>query len=480
MAFTHGVYIEEQDPRKLPLQAESGLQVVIGLAPINMATGGGEPTAPKLIKTLEQAKTELGYSAGVDWDDYTLCQSAYMSFEMAGIGPVVYINALDPARHKEAIAESEMQIAGGYLLPEDKGIIPASVTVKSTTGADSYTAGKDYQTEFLSDGTMRIKIIPTGTIPTSAASLKVGYNKLDVTAVTDQDMANAVRRVREVYPRFQMVPGLLLCPVYSRKPMIAGALLDETYRLNGMFNCSALVDMESDAADTEDSLLADKKAAGLKAARAIPCYPNVQAANGKKVAMSALIGAVAARTDAENGDVPYVSPSNKAVDILGMVYDDDEEMVSDIEKANWLNSLGIVTCLNFQGWKTWGNRTGFFVYGDTEYEQRPEDVFIPVRRMFDWWGNSFILNYFSKVDDPMNRRLIEAVVDEENMRANGFKARFQIAEAVISFEDADNPTSDLVKGIIRFRMKLAPYTPAETIVNMLEFDADALAANIRG
>lgn len=480
MAFTHGVYIEEQAPRRLPLQAESGLQVVVGLAPINMADSGGDPTAPKLVKTLEQAKAELGYSDQIDWDTYTICQSVFVSFETAGIGPVVYINALDPSKHKETVEESEITIQGGYLLLRDFGILPSSLTVKSTTGVDSYAAGKDYQTEFLSDGSMRIRILSGGTIPSSASSLKVGYDKLDPTAVTDQDITAAVRKVREVYPRFQMVPGLLLAPMHSRKPMVAAALLGETYRLNGMFNCSALADMESDATDTEESLLAAKKEAGLKAVRAIPCYPNVLASNGKKVAMSALIGAVASRTDAENGDVPYVSPSNKAVDILGMAYDDGEEMVSDIEKANWLNSLGIVTCLNFQGWKTWGNRTGFFVYGDTEYEQRPEDVFIPVRRMFDWWGNSFILNYFSKVDDPMNRRLIEAVVDEENMRANGFKARFQIAEAVISFEDADNPTSDLVKGIIRFRMRLAPYTPAETIVNMLEFDADALTAAIKG
>ena len=53
--------------------------------------------------------------------------------------------------------------------------------------------------------------------------------------------------------------------------------------------------------------------------------------------------------------------------------------------------------------------------------------------MFDWWGNSFIQTYFQQVDDPMNTRLIEALVDSENIRANGYKAKQQIADAKIEF-----------------------------------------------
>jgi phage tail sheath protein FI len=94
--------------------------------------------------------------------------------------------------------------------------------------------------------------------------------------------------------------------------------------------------------------------------------------------------------------------------------------------------------------------------------------------MFDWWGNTFILTYFQKVDSPLNKRLIEAVVDSENIRANGFKARYQIADAYIEYSVAENPVTDLLNGKITFHQYLTPFPPAETIMNVLEFDPVAL------
>ena len=100
--------------------------------------------------------------------------------------------------------------------------------------------------------------------------------------------------------------------------------------------------------------------------------------------------------------------------------------------------------------------------------------------MFDWWGNSFILTYFQKVDDPLNFRLIESVVDSENIRANGYKARFQIADARIEFVPEENPQTDLLNGTIKFNQYLTPFPPAETIINTLEFDPQALADSLTG
>jgi phage tail sheath protein FI len=100
--------------------------------------------------------------------------------------------------------------------------------------------------------------------------------------------------------------------------------------------------------------------------------------------------------------------------------------------------------------------------------------------MFDWWGNSFILTYFQKVDNPMNIRLIESIVDSENIRANGYRNRFQLADARIEFNISENPTTDLISGKIRFHQYLTPFPPAETIIDVLEFDADSLAASLGG
>jgi len=74
----------------------------------------------------------------------------------------------------------------------------------------------------------------------------------------------------------------------------------------------------------------------------------------------------------------------------------------------------------------------------------------------------------------MNRRLIDSIIDTENIRANGYKAKYQLADARIEFVSDDNPTTDLIDGKITFHQYLTPFPPAETIINVLEYDADAL------
>src|SRR5699024_7972750 len=93
-----------------------------------------------------------------------------------------------------------------------------------------------------------------------------------------------------------------------------------------------------------------------------------------------------------------------------------------------------------------------------------KDCFIPCRRMYNWWANQFILSYFQKVDDPANRRLIESIVDSENIKGNAWKQRYMVAEARMVFDQEDNPTTDLINGIIRIGMLFSPYPPAEQIL----------------
>ena len=76
----------------------------------------------------------------------------------------------------------------------------------------------------------------------------------------------------------------------------------------------------------------------------------------------------------------------------------------DQEQGNLLNSYGVITTINRNGYKTWGNNTA--AYPTTT---DPKDRWLAVRRMFTWWSNTLILTYFQRVDDPMNLRLIENI-----------------------------------------------------------------------
>ena len=99
--------------------------------------------------------------------------------------------------------------------------------------------------------------------------------------------------------------------------------------------------------------------------------------------------------------------------------------------------------------------------------------------MFNWQGNNFILTYFQKVDDPMNKILIESVVDSENIRCAAYAPKHW-AGAVIEYLESDNPVTDILAGKMTFRQRIAPYTPAQEIDNILSYDTELLQAVLLG
>ena len=85
----------------------------------------------------------------------------------------------------------------------------------------------------------------------------------------------------------------------------------------------------------------------------------------------------------------------------------------------------------------------------------------------------------NRVDDNTNYRLIESIVDDENIRANAYKPD-KIADAKMVYNKDDNPVSQILNGKIKFKMYIAPYTPAEFIENTLEFDPSMLETTLGG
>ena len=191
-------------------------------------------------------------------------------------------------------------------------------------------------------------------------------------------------------------------------------------------------------------------------------------------AKSAVDAALAAYTDANSDDVPNISPSNKILGITGLCLEDGTEVLLDQDQAETVNSFGVVTAINLNGWRNWGNYTGAYPTSTD-----PKDIWISVRRMFNWQGNSFIQTYFNKVDDPMNYRLIESIVDQENIRCSAY-APDKWAGARIEYLAEDNPVTDILAGKITFRQHIAPYTPAQEIDNILSYDTSMLAEALGG
>ena len=67
-------------------------------------------------------------------------------------------------------------------------------------------------------------------------------------------------------------------------------------------------------------------------------------------------------------------------------------------------------------------------------------------------------------------------MDSENVRGNGFVARDVCARYEITFNEDENTTADLLNGKLTFHQYITPYTPAEDIEDVIEFDPEALAS----
>lgn len=470
--YQHGVRVGENATSiTAPIQGTAGLQVIVGTAPINLVEKP-EEAANKLViaYSFEEAVKKLGYSD--DWKNYTLCQSMYANFKVFNIAPIIMINVLDPATHKKSNADKEYTIVNGKVTLEEKDVLLSSIVVKDQAKETTYTKGTDYTTSFDEKGNVVIAIIAGGSI--SEAAISVSSESIDPTLVTANDIVGGLNSltgketglelVRRVYPQLGLVPGQLLAPGWSQNPTVSAVMIAKTENINGLFKCETVIDIDTKAAKTYDVVKQQKEAQGLNSEHAIALWPKVKVGD-KVFDYSTVYGALVAYTDANNGDVPNMSPSNKALRITGTVLEDGTDVYLDQQQGNLLNSQGIVTAINMNGWKAWGNNTSCYP-SITD----PKDRWIPVRRFFSWWGNSFIQTYFQKVDNPANYRLIESIVDSENIRCNSFAARGYIAGGRIEFNQEDNPITDILGGKIQFKQYIAPYTPAEDIYNVLEFD----------
>lgn len=473
MAYQHGIYIQET-PTALdaPVQSTSGVQVVIGTAPINLGDSSNV-NKPVVANNYNEAVAAVGYSD--DWSKYTICQSIDVSFKVFGVAPLVIINVLDPSKHNSAVTKT-LAISNSTAVVDDIGVLLDSIVLKSTDAASpvTYDKDKDYTAAFNSDGKPVISIIEGGKIADSVENLNAEYKIVDTSKVVENDIIVGMDAVKEVYPRYNLIPGLIIAPGWSHIPDIEKALKQHNELINGNFNAEVLTDIDCKTVKTKDNAIKWKKDNNYMGNREIALWPMISVQD-KKYRYSAFLAAFISWLDAQNDNVPYKSPSNKKIAISGTILEDGTEVFLDQLDANSLNENGIVTAINMAGWRTWGNNTAAY-----PLTADPKDRWIAVRRVFDWWGNNFVVDFFDKVDDPTNYRLIESVVDEENLKANGYQAAGKLAGAKITFNQADNPISNILDGKIIFKQTIGAYTPAESITNVLSFDPNLVQSALSG
>lgn len=474
MAYKHGVYIYEQ-PTSLtpPSEASAGLPVVFGTAPVNLVKEG-KVNEPVLLYSYKEAVETFGYSK--DWKKYTLCEFMKSHFALFNVTPVVFINVLNPEVHKTEVASKEITITKKIGIIKDEGILLDSIVIKS--GVDTCLVGTDYTAAFDSNGNTVITIKDGGKL-ISSPTVTLTYNKLDPSKITNDDIIGGIdivtgkseglELVNQVFPRFRLIPGQIIAPGFSKYPNVAAVMDAKSENINGHFKCISLADIDTTKAKKYSDVAAWKENNNYVSSQQVVCWPLVKLEDEVFHLSTQLAGDIC-KTDGLNEDIPYVSPSNNKLNINGLVIEGGEEVILAPDTAAYLNGQGIVTALNFiEGWKAWGNRTGAYP-GNSD----PKDTFIPVRRMLNWIANTLVLTFWQKVDNPMNKRLVESVIDSANMWLNGLRARGFILGGRVEMLLSENPLTDLMDGTVKFHLYVTPPSPAREIDFILEYDPQYL------
>lgn len=471
-SFFHGVRTTKGEGNQTINTAASGIVFAVGTAPVNQVSN---VPAIVMANSYAEAVEQLGYSD--DWSTYTLCEVIYSHFKMSAVAPLMLVNVADPATDKESVAAASKAIANGQVeLPENA--IKSSIVVKN--GDTVLVAGTDYDV-FYQDGQCYIEAI-TGGAMASLSTVNVAYDKFTFTVSgkknaviggydTTTGKNTGLELVNDCYATYQVNPDIIIAPGFSSDPQVAAAMAAKCTSLNTVFQARAVVDADCTNTKVYSAVPTWKNTSGINSERQIVCWPMVKTGD-KIMHLSSRIAAVMATTDLANDDCPSESPDNKDIGVSGLCLSDGTDVILNLERANYLNANGIVTALNFiGGFKVWGSYTACYP-GETDSTK----FFIPVARMFDWVGNSLILTYWSRIGEKLNRRLCESIADSASIWMNSLTAAGHIYGGRVEFNESENSDADIMAGILRPHVYMAPVSPLVEINWIQEYDSSYVSS----
>lgn len=471
MSFFHGVKTSEVPTSiNTPVVAGCGIPFVVGTAPIHMVHGKTNELI--MAQSYKEAVEQIGYSE--DWKKYTLCEFVYCQFQLYGVAPVIMVNVLDPAKHKKAVEKSQVQITDKQIkLPLE--VIEDSLKVYENESETALVKDTDYSV-FYDDSTGKfiIEVLDGGSVY-EAVTLYVQYDVVDPEMVTKADIiggysissgrSTGVELLNSSFFKFNIIPDLILAPGWSHDSEVAAILLAKANVISSLFQAKALLDADCEVAKKYSDVTEWKSKNNIFDKNQILFWPCV-GLGGKIYHLSTHMAGLMGKTDVANDDCPGRSPSNKALQIDSICLPDGEEILQNLEQANYLNSNGVCTALNFYGgFKAWGNYTACYP-AVTDVK----DYFMNVSRTFAWIAKTFILTYWGNLDDNITPRFLDTIIDSFNIYLNGLTAAEKLLGGRIVALAEENPLTDLMAGKIKFHVYITPPSPAQEIQAAFEYD----------
>lgn len=409
---------------------------------------------PLLIRRYRDVSSNLGYTT--DWKNFTLCEAISAHF-LAGdspIGPIVCVNMTDPTKLAAEDTETSVTMSGATgdkvgILADPLAAIE-NITLSATSGA--LTKGSDYTLSYV-DGGIQISVTKSGF---SDAAVTATYKQIDVTQATLNptafSQALAALDVAEV--KTGEICNIIAAPGWSHLPAYHTELIAKVNaRLAQKWQTIAVADIPADSSTNTPAAAIEWKETNQYTDRLEKaCWP-MTVYDGQQYHLSTLAAVTMQSVDTNAGGVPYISPSNKAINADATILEDGTEIFISEVTANSLNEAGITTTNIIRGgMRLWGPHMANYNFDQAE-DILPENLQDASIRMGVYLINYLQYNYIDSVDMPFARRDIDAILASVQQWLNSLVNAGQLLYGTITFDSDDNTTDAMISGDFVFNVK---------------------------
>lgn len=477
--YKHGAYGVIQAVGSRVADESQGAIVYVGTAPVHNVEGGANNVnKPIVVNNIAEARKYFGYSD--EWDKYTLCEAMHVHLENKGVGPLVFINVLNPATHKasDAGTVSKTPENGRVTIPAAQDIILDSVVVKSDN--TTKIKGTDYAIAYnIEKKTITISELTAGALGTSA--LTITYNTVDASAVTAADVIGTsdglglntgIFAIKYVYQLTGYIPAYLAAPGFSSVPAVHAAMYQNSVKVNGHWDVYMFVDlpiMNSETPLTLDTAKTYKNGNGYTKENETVFFPLAQGTDGKIYHLSVLAAANFQELLLAQDGIPYKTASNTDCSLIenlylgasntGRVYDD-----SIINEK--LNKNGIASAAYVGGrWAIWGCHSA-------DYDQENGDqinVAETNRMMLYYISNDFQHRRTPDVDKPMTANDLQTIIAEEQTRVDALLNIGALTRGVVTLNADAQARSDIMNGDYSFLFDITTTPLAKSLTAIVNW-----------
>lgn len=471
MGYKHGAYGElVPSQEQLIAYGKGTIPVYIGVAPVHRVNDySSMVNTPILIRSLEEAKTKLGYSAADKFKDFTISAAVYAHFQnrIKPIGPIVVVNVLNPDKNKKGETKQLTLING-------KGVIDDYVIVNSIK-IEGKALGVHYNITASKDGKVQIESVKDGL----SSPVQVAFEKIDISSINQDDIIggydlatdkrSGIACLESIFEELNIVPSIVSCPGFNHIPLVEKELVATCKKIGEHWDAICVTDIDPSVTTLEEAKKW-KFEKGYNSNNEKVCWPMGKIGD-KAIWMSILAIVRMQQTDTENNNVPYETPSNKEIDISGLIVNDKDYKINSVQ-ANKLNEKGITTALYFGGkWVLWGPHMANFEYGVTN---KPDEIFDVNIRTNIYLSNDFQLRNIDLIDKPIARNDLDAIINKEQLKLNALVADGKILYGAIEFRSKDNVKSDLVQGDFVFSTMVTNTPPGKSLTNRIQYTSKGI------